>query len=383
MSDYLLCIYPVVIIILMLFGAKLAKKKTFHEDFLSLQNAKILQGIAALGVMLHHLTQSITNYGAVYKGPITEFNWFGVLFTSIFFFFSGYGLLKSYLTKPNYLKSFLGKRLPAVLIPFLCSNVVYFLTLGLYRGGITGVGNIILCLLGFPLINGNTWFLVEICILYMVFFLAYHYIKNEKNAFGAVCIAVAVLITGSLLLGHDHSATGGHWFMGEWWYNTTVLFLIGMLVAKKEKPLVDFSKKHYVWLLPTMLLVFYGLYHLTDFVTAIAGYYREWDGYPGYGEKALTLFVQGLTCIASTCCVLLLGMKVRIYNPVLTFIGKISLSLYVIHELFKQMVLAFHAPSDMLFFLLVFVYSFLAAVVFHSITQLLLKGWKKVTNIAQ
>lgn len=49
----------------------------------------------------------------------------GILFTSIFFFFSGYGLITSYLNKENYLDSFLIRRIPAVLFPFLITNIIY------------------------------------------------------------------------------------------------------------------------------------------------------------------------------------------------------------------------------------------------------------------
>ncbi len=378
MSSKWLCVYPAVVIVLMFIGAKFAKRKEFHDDFLSLESSKILQGLAALGIVLHHLTQQVTKNGSYPKGPITEMNNMGLLFTAVFFFFSGYGLLKSYLTKPDYMKSFLLKRLPTVLIPFFLSNIIYYLYVGAYRGMYTKPKDIIISLTGFSLINGNTWFLVEIVFLYLFFFLAYRFIKKEKAAFGAVSVAVIALITVSLLLGHDQSMRGGHWFMGEWWYNSTITFLFGMLVAREEKHMVSFAKRNYAWLLPVAIICFYGLYKLAVFSGTVAGYYREWEGYPGYGEKALTLVIQSMTCVAFVTSVLLLRMKIRIYNPVIAFIGKISLSIYIIHELMKQLVYVIHRPSNMLFFLLVFVYSIVGALIFHVINGLLLKGWGKL-----
>ena len=79
MESLLLCIFPAIVLIIMLIGIKFAPKGSIHEDFMSLQQGKILQGLAAIGIIFHHLTQQITNYGNVWKGPITIFSSMGIL----------------------------------------------------------------------------------------------------------------------------------------------------------------------------------------------------------------------------------------------------------------------------------------------------------------
>ena len=101
MENYILCIYPVAILIILFWGCKLAEKGEFQEDFWSVSDSKNLQVAAAYGVILHHLTQLITKYGEVNKGPITIMSDMGILFTSVFFFYSGYGLMRSLSTKEN------------------------------------------------------------------------------------------------------------------------------------------------------------------------------------------------------------------------------------------------------------------------------------------
>ncbi len=369
-SNYILCIYPIVLVILLVFGAKLAPRGTVYEEFFSLKTAKVLQGAAAVGIILHHLVQEVTSYGAVWKGPITHLNWMGVLFTSVFFFSSGYGLLKSYETKPGYLECFIEKRMPAVLIPFLVSNVIYFIFIGIYTGRVIRVTDAITCLFGLTLLNTNTWFLVEIMIFYMVFYVFYKYMKTSKLASAAMMGFVLFTIVVSLLLGHDNSELNGHWFMGEWWYNSSIIFVFGMLVVRYEREIVAVAKKHYVWLLPIAILAFVGMYILSENIVQSIGYYCEWDGHPGYKEKAITAFVQSMTCIFFMLMVVLICMKVKFYNIIMDFVGKISLALYIIHDLIKQNVLNMYQEiSDPVFFLIVFVYSVVMASILHFLVN--------------
>ena len=81
----MLVIYMVLLFLVLVWGCKKAKKGTFHEDFLSYPVIKGVQGFAALAVILHHVTQDVTQYGQHYKGPINVFVDAGVLFTGLFF----------------------------------------------------------------------------------------------------------------------------------------------------------------------------------------------------------------------------------------------------------------------------------------------------------
>ena len=123
----MLAMYMVLLLFILGWGCKKAKKGTFHEDFLSYPVIKGVQGFAALAVILHHVTQEVTQYGRYYKGAINVFVDAGVLFTGLFFFCSGYGLIVSMKEKEDYLQGFLKKRLPAVLVPFFVCNLLFIL----------------------------------------------------------------------------------------------------------------------------------------------------------------------------------------------------------------------------------------------------------------
>ena len=99
--------------------------KDFHDDYASLDTMKSLRGFAAIGVILHHISQEdIFQEMKVLSGFVNA----GAYFVALFFFCSGYGLIKSLKTKENYLKGFVKKRIvKAIIIPFYVNVLIYAL----------------------------------------------------------------------------------------------------------------------------------------------------------------------------------------------------------------------------------------------------------------
>ena len=96
--QYLSGIYPLAAVIILIAGVKIYKAD-FSPESWSRKQSKNLQGIACIMIIIHHMVQTMTNYGQKEQGPISCFNSLGILFTSIFFFFSGFGLYTSYQKK--------------------------------------------------------------------------------------------------------------------------------------------------------------------------------------------------------------------------------------------------------------------------------------------
>lgn len=134
MKNIPLSIYLLFLLVLLISGCKLAKKKTCHEDFLDYPIMKGIQGFAAMAVILHHVTQTVTLYGQFDKGLINIFVDAGVLFTGLFFFCSGYGLMTSLLKKEDYLNGFITKLHPIIGNDLLFYLVVYVGTMVLAIG---------------------------------------------------------------------------------------------------------------------------------------------------------------------------------------------------------------------------------------------------------
>lgn len=368
-----LSVYMFVLLFLLVFGAKGKRKGEFHEDFLDLEISKSLQGFAAIGVMLHHLSQSVTQYNAVYKGLINFMSEVGIYFTGIFFFFSGYGLYTSFLKKEGYLDNFLRKRLPTVLIPFYVVNTVFFVV-SILLGKEMSVPEAFLYVTGLILLNGNMWYIVEIIFLYIAFYLIFKRVKKQGTGFAMMALFIFVMTTISLFLGHDNQYNAGAWFKGEWWYNTTWVFFVGMVIARYRDKVVTFAKKYYKILLPAGTVFTVIIYEISLMFRRYFGYYREWEGYPGYGEKVLTWLGDFAAVTCFVLILLVLSMKIQFHNKALKFIGGIALELYMIHNIFI-MYLKYVIPSDFLFMLSVYGAGIVAAILISKADKWLIQKW--------
>ncbi|MDD6339259.1 MAG: acyltransferase family protein [Butyrivibrio sp.] len=374
----LLCIFPVIVTVLILIKCKLVRREDCDKEFLSMDNTKILRGSAALGIVTHHLTQLATNYGEISGGPIGIFNYAGILFTGIFFFCSGYGLYISYRNKEDYLKGFFRKRLPGILIPYFVANIVYYLVNVIVYERRYGSIDTLTSLTGITLVNPNSWFIVELILLYVIFYFAFRKCKTEKKAVTMVFIASVVMIAVSLLLGHDTTRIRGHWFQGEWWYNSTILFSVGILIAKYREKFLERAGKRYVANLVTTVMVFAAAMVLDYLFIKYVGYYAETDYSMGYFEKFTTLLVQTVAVISFVYIVLLINMRVKFGNRPLKFISKISFEIYLMHGmivyLFENSFINKTMPYALIYFI-VFVLSILAGFLFNLLFTLLIRLW--------
>lgn len=321
----------IVLAVVLFAGAKFSRIKEWQEEPLSLETSKAIQGLCAVLIIIHHLAQDLLESAGVLSG----FSEFGVLFVGVFFFFSGYGLYTSLKTKDNYLKGFIKKRFTAILIPFyVCISV--FVVSACICGQKFDIKRLIAVLTGWSLINDNMWYIVEIAVLYVLFYIIYRLIKNRTAATAVMSVCTIGMIVGSLLLGHGSDMSCPFWFMGEWWYNSTFLFIIGILVSKHSEVLRKIVRKGY-WL---FLVLFGGLTVWFSFLTKHAlETYSYWseipDVDPAYGDKLRCLAVQLPWILFFVCFLLLVMMKVKFGNPVLKFLGSISLELYLCHNLFR------------------------------------------------
>ena len=367
-----LSLFPLIPLMLLLWGVKAAPRGELFDDALDLRFAKAVQGIAAVLIMIHHLTQRVTNYGEHYFGPVTGFNEFGVLFTGIFFFFSGYGLYTSLQTKEHYLDGFFRRRMPKIVIPFYVANCVYILicmVFGLRLSALEAVEYFS----GYVLFNSNLWYMVEIAVLYCAFYVIFRLIRNRRAAIAVMALFVALLMTGSLLLGHDlETATQGAWFRGEWWYNTTPLFIVGMLLAAEKESIFRFASKHYALLLASSAALFFAFYRLYLRVSMNYGYWTETARSPAYGDKAVTLAAQAPMVIFFVLTLAVLMMKLHFDNRVLRWLGSIALELYMTHNVFIEL-LGGLFKRPIVYWLAVFACSLVLAALVHALDALLLK----------
>ena len=382
--SYPLWILAAALVAILIAGAKTSKRREWQEEPLALGTSKAIQGFSAVAIILHHLSQDLMKDA----GPFEFLSGCGVLFVGIFFFFSGFGLYTSLKTKKDYLKGFLRKRLITILIPFY-SCIAVFTIASCICGAKYKPMALLKVLSGWSLINNHMWYIVEIAILYLAFFLIYKLIRNRTAATVVMSVFVLAMMGGSLLLCHGKDMSCAYWFMGEWWYNASLLFIVGILVSKHQDGLRKIARKAYVVLLP-----------LFGILTAVFGWitkrflekYSYWSEIPGkdprYLDKLRCLSVQVPFILCFVLFVLLVMMKVRFGNPVLTFLGAISLELYLIHNLFLKGLrdgTIFRVSSPSMYILLTILMAIGAATIISGVDKYLiglLNGKKAQANSA-
>lgn len=341
----------ILVIGIILWGSKFAGiKGNIHEDYLSLSATKCVRGLAALCILLHHISQQETFQRA---NEIQAFLNLGPALVAFFFFCSGYGLMKNLNDKPEYLQNFLSKRvLQGILIPFYVNIVLYslyYLLIGMSYEPLQWVTNT----LGLTLVNGYAWFPIVLTLLYLAFYFIYKHVANRKLCL--LLIFLVILGQGIYFChwGHfawwageenwwlrpDGFATAKWWmqerttwFFGQWWVNATIGFFVGIVWQSYDEQITNWFKKLYCLklLLAILSLVVFQLLFVS--INRRFGYYTEYLGKgPGIGDKLITYLFQLPQMSAFVTVVAVIMMKLKVNNPILRFFGKYSLDTYLMN----------------------------------------------------
>ena len=368
MTYYSLLFYPAIILLIAFYDCKACKKNEYIEDCFNKDQAKAVQALACLFVILHHLTQMISSYGDIYRGPITILSSMGILFTSIFFFFSGYGLIVSVSEKEAYLNNFLKHRLTIILVPFFIANIIAVLVRTYLINVKMTVVQIIKCILGYILINGNGWYIVEIFFLYLAFYCLFRVIKNKKIASALLCIFAIFLIYIGYKSGHDTNSIGDHWFKGEWWYNSTIVFVMGVILGNYKDKIIGFIKKNYFVFISIFSILFVVSFIIEERIRKVYGYYKT-SYIGGVNGKLVTLISQSELCLVFTALILLIMMKVSIESKAIKWVGERSMEIFLLHGLFINYIPNISRMNVFIAYGLVVVLGILSAAIIHFIDQ--------------
>lgn len=337
-------ILPLVLVGLFLVGLKSRGETTgINEDYLSLDTGNSLRGFFAMVVVLHHLAQR-TEAGWLFQ----FFEHVGHLPVAAYFFLSGYGLQKSYMTSENYQKRFLRRRLPKILLPYAAVTFLYWL-LSVIQGTPYSLQEIFTAILWGSPIVAFSWYIVCICCFYVAFSLFMRICKdNYRRMILCAGIWFVVYLAVCLLLGY-----------GTWWYLTPHLLVFGMLWATCEARLVPAIKARY----SRVTLLITGGFLVFFILKLIIG--------SGVAANILVMIFSVFFVVS----MLLLTMKYRIKSRIFGFLGRISLDVYLLHGLFIMGLRwdGLYIEDDFLWSLAVLAGSLVSGLVFHKGIALLQK----------
>ncbi|MBO4579087.1 MAG: acyltransferase family protein [Clostridiales bacterium] len=332
--DLTIALYICLAVLATLLFAGASIRPADDAAFFDRVSSKEIQGALAIFIIFHQTVITLNRDN--YTGDMGFFFYYGILAVAFFFFSSGFGLIKRWMTDKNYIKGFMKRRIFTVLVPFFICNYIY-LTDALLNNIIFnksfGFGEVILSFFGIFLVNNEMWFAVEIMILYVVFRLVFAKIKKPLTGIIIMTCVVLVMMTVGLFSGHSNNDVMSYWFKGEWWYNTVFMFPIGMLYAYKEDRINKVIKKAFVSILIASSILFILMDHIHKNLISMSIYWTEnyksthiLDKLTGLGQE--TLFELIFLILVIT-----LMSRIKIGNPVIKFFGKISLEVIMLNYL--------------------------------------------------
>ena len=331
-------VYLIILLVLCCMGLQTAKKDAFSSGYLSKEQTGAINGIFVLIVFLSHASTYVELSGPLDAAYLTFKGYLRQLIVAPFLFYSGYGMLESIKKKGMaYVKSIPGKRFSKVLLHMEIAVTLFLLT-DLAIGNRFDWKTTALSFTFWTSIGNSNWYIFAILCLYLIVFVSFLVCRaNLYIGTALTCVLSAGYAFVMIRAGKD-----------SWWYNTAVLYAFGMLWSLFRPQIERLTAKNDVtWFLSVgvLLVPYYLCYARRD--THLAWYYL-------WGILFMALLV-------------LVTMKVRIGNSVLSWFGSHVFSIYILQRIpmlvFRKLGLTDHRYS---FITLSFCATLVLAVLFDA-----------------
>lgn len=308
------------------------------------QECTSLRGITAIYLVLFHI-HMLTSFSSPWVWVLYPINSFIILANGLFFFISGWGLWESKITKPGYLQlSSLVVRLLKLLVPVYLIYVMYCFIKMLIgdvqislSGYLSGVWGRITDYLYF---NDVLWFVIELCFLYIFFWILYGNISKEKSNI-IFFILIALWIVWAVYSGR-----------GIVWYASTYCFLSGILLSQFRMRIQTVIEQKFRFCLGVSFvgcILLFALYMMTSENMGIIN----------------ALFANCATILFCVTCFLIL-YKFELKNKWTLWLGEISYELYLCHMIVNKICRELIANEVWRIYCVIFS-SIMIAFVFHKI----------------
>ncbi|EOH78954.1 acyltransferase family protein [Enterococcus malodoratus] len=292
------------LIIVFFIISSIVTNSDYSNQSLSVETTGNLQIIAVFFVILHHLSQILRDYPDSFLSSRLIIA--GRLAVGLFFFVSGYGLIKQYQQRgQSYLDSFFKKKVMRIFLPFMLAMVIYFI----YRN-LIGELNFFTAM--YSLVNGNPfvgngWFTIMIIYLYIAFFIsAYISKKNDLLLFFMLLISIIIVLLIAKWKNY-----------GEWWTNAVFCFPFGVVWGAREKEVTGLLFRNYRISIG-ILAVLFSLFVYMDEV-----FYHP--------------VVRSCSVIFFVALVILFSYKVTFKSPLYHLVKRFSFEMYLYQGLFIQL----------------------------------------------
>lgn len=319
-------IYLIELIITMLviaFGISVSNG--YRDDYLSKDNTNSLKGIAAIFILLHHISQ----YIELFSGLIFM-RYIGFILVSVFFFSSGYGLMYGLNNKKDYLQGFFSRRILPVLSVYWVVNIVTIISYLVVGKKFTAF-EYVLSFLGIDTVTAS-WFVGAIVILYLGFYCSFK--LSRHYGYYILFAFIVVYCIFFSFIGYKSSYTA-----------SVATFMLGVVWQK-----IDFDSwivKRYWLKLAILCTSFLFLFFSRLFLSA-KGIEAIW----------LHIIMRNIICVIYLVLVFAICKKVSFGGKIVRWLGTIAYELYLVQGLW---ILLLYHSNEVFYTIAVFVGSLISA----------------------
>ena len=303
------------------------------NDFFDGEQMKTITGVLAFITILHQVSVSQTGVD-LFGNYFIPLKYVGVLCVGYFMFMLGYKAVYEYANNGMKIGREFFSKIYSLLITFFICNYAYMIVTQI-MGVHYSSRELLAAFFGIMLLNNQMWFAVEILFLYLLFAAVFALkIKNVKTKFIIYILVCLGFMTFSLLLGHTDVYGISNWLYGEWWYNTTACFWLGMLFGFNKEKCSVWIKNNYKKILTISLVFLVIMFGVTVHIIDTRGYWSEDHYSMHYDDKIISYFVQTVTEILFVTFIVTVGEIYKFKNKIAIMSGSIYMELILINNIF-------------------------------------------------
>lgn len=290
--------------------AQIANSNKYIKEYMSIDNTNIIKGVFVLLVLLGHAVTYVKLDGVLDVVYVTMKEHLHQMVVSVFFLYSGYGMMKSILKKRfDYVRGIPLKRFLIVFLNFVIAVCLYLIVQAFF--GVTfDISTILFSFVGWKSVGNSNWYMFAIFGLYILFYISFLCLWRFKGRWAIY--AGNILFTILTILFVLWEIRMG---LPNWYYNTMILMPVGCWWALFHEKVEKFLwKNDYRYAFMGVLL----------FVGYWLSYRYRWSG----GIERYTIWAIFFVAL-----VVYITMKISFKSKILTWFGEHVFSVYILQRI--------------------------------------------------
>lgn len=280
-----------------------------EKEWFRKTNTDQIRGMCALLIIIHHISAQNFSGGMFHQlGYISIIS--GYLLVGYFFLISGYGLEYGEIHLSNNKNHRLIKRIITINIPYITISSFYVIYQRCVEKpiGFFEIGRSLI--LGDPIVK-YSWYSATIIIVYVLFEISK---KNHKKRCKIYIMAVLLCV---------YIGVGIHFNYSEYWYNTVMIVIVGILAARYKASFFRYFSCHYKLKFSICVLALFS-----GIILQI-----KYGNYLASINPMISVLIQQGTLLAFVLSMMNFDLAVELNSTALKWISTFSYEIYLTHGL--------------------------------------------------